>query len=177
MAYPTVVKPSRSDEVVDSDQQLRIANQIRAHFDSMCPKRSTKPNRSESDSALPPPGTLYVDGIIPELEKLKSLQSESQVVFSTENGAVQDDFTETEYYKELESVEKQHHTTGTGFIKVEDEGAETGPDYDFPRVIHNEGERKTLLSAFRSNPATNDWIPSAVVNQVACPSSKPIRSG
>ena len=76
----TVTKPSRSDEVLDADQQQQITNQVRAQFDSLAPKRPTKPNRSEPDLAittsnLPP----AVDKSIPEVDKLRSLQSQSHV--------------------------------------------------------------------------------------------------
>lgn len=76
----TVVnKPSRSDEVLDEDQQLKIANHIRAQFDSITPKRPLKPNRSESDSSTPTPVDSIVDPNIPELDKFHSLQSQSHV--------------------------------------------------------------------------------------------------
>lgn len=75
----TVTKPSRSDEVLDADQQLKIADQIRAYFDSSDPKRPQKPNRSEPDVFTPNPLQSTVNQDIPELEKLRSLQSQSQV--------------------------------------------------------------------------------------------------
>ncbi|GAB4846938.1 hypothetical protein Ancab_025949 [Ancistrocladus abbreviatus] len=166
VAQLLVNKPSRSDEVLGPDQQLKITEQVRAQIESMVPKRPIKPNRSEPDFAPPPSGTPFVDGIIPELDKFRSLQSQSQAVFSTENGMVQEDFTETQYYNLLESIDKQHHTTGTGFIKVVGEGAENGSHYEFPRTADNGGERNMGFSGYRSNPATNDWIPSFDDHQV-----------
>ncbi|GKU94827.1 hypothetical protein SLEP1_g8264 [Rubroshorea leprosula] len=77
----TATKPSRSDEVLDVDQQQKITAQVRAQFDSPALKRPTKPNRSEPDStshsaiALP----SGVDQTIPELNKLPSLQSQFPV--------------------------------------------------------------------------------------------------
>ncbi|TXG59359.1 hypothetical protein EZV62_013932 [Acer yangbiense] len=44
-----VTKPSWSDEILDVDQHLMIANQIRSKYESMASKRPTKPNRSELD--------------------------------------------------------------------------------------------------------------------------------
>ena len=44
----TVTKRSQSDEVLDANQQLDITNQIRAQFNSIAPKQSTNPNRSQS---------------------------------------------------------------------------------------------------------------------------------
>lgn len=74
----TVAKPSRSDDVLDADEQLRIATQIKAQFDSAAPKRPMKPNRSEPDS--PAPALSIVDPTnIPELDKLRTLQSQSHV--------------------------------------------------------------------------------------------------
>lgn len=75
----TATKPSRSDEVLDADQQVQITNQVRARFDSMAPKRPTKPNRSESGET-PSPALSNIDqNNIPELDKLRSLQSQRPV--------------------------------------------------------------------------------------------------
>lgn len=73
----TVTKPGRSDEVLEADQQQRITAQIRAHFDSITPKRPAKPSRSESDSPLSSPSHA-ANGTIPELHKFRTLQSQSQ---------------------------------------------------------------------------------------------------
>ena len=76
----TVTKPSRSDEVLDVDQQLRIASEIKAQFESIAPKRPVKPNRSEPDSSTPTPvESTAVDQNIPELNKFQALQSQSHV--------------------------------------------------------------------------------------------------
>lgn len=76
----TVTKPSRSDEVLDVDQQLRIANEIKAQFESIAPKRPVKPNRSDPDSSTSTPvDSTAVDQNIPELNKFQALQSQSHV--------------------------------------------------------------------------------------------------
>lgn len=77
----TVTKPSRSDEVLDADEQVKIANQVRAQIDSMAPKRPTKPNRSEPDSIATTNTNdqSAANGNTPELDKLRSLQSQSHV--------------------------------------------------------------------------------------------------
>lgn len=80
----TATKPSRSDEVLDADEQLRIANQIRAQFDSLAPKRPIKPNRSEPDASAPNSNPLdsaafAAQDEIPELDKFQYLQSQSHV--------------------------------------------------------------------------------------------------
>lgn len=139
--HVTVRKPSRSDEVVDEDEQLRIANQVKALFDAQAPKRLPKPNRSEPDS-LTPTSTLVQDFPIPQLDNLRSLQSQvlcfssnyyfqffmfifyillphtyyftfsdqGGCIFSGSNCSEQEEFVETQYYNELVSIDKQHHT-------------------------------------------------------------------
>ncbi|KAJ9170628.1 hypothetical protein P3X46_018722 [Hevea brasiliensis] len=169
----TVTKPSRSDEVLDANRQLQIANQIRAQFDSIAPKRPAKPNRSESDTTTPKSAPSDADQIsIPELDRLRSLQSQSSVIFSGEGAVVeQDEFVETHYYKELDSIDKQHHMTGSGFIRVVGEENTNGYNIELP-TVHGTG---SLVSGCRSNPATNDWTPSPV-NDQAFVSFKPNRS-
>ncbi|KAL9275842.1 hypothetical protein AKJ16_DCAP22028 [Drosera capensis] len=175
---PTITKPSRSDEVLDHEQQLRIADHVRSVFESAAPKRPAKPSRSESDSVAPLETKCDIASI-PELEKLKNLKSRSEVVFfPTENGSVsgEDEYTETEYYKNLTTVlDEQHHTTGTGFINVEDQCVVNG-NYCFARKMENGEDRKIMY--IRCNPATNDWTPSVDGSvQAALTSTKPTRSG
>lgn len=172
----TVTKPGRSDEVLEADQQQRITAQIRAHFDSITPKRPAKPSRSESDSPLSSPSHA-ANGTIPELYKFRTLQSQSQseshAMVSTDGSAMlPEEFVETHYYKELGSIDKQHHTTGTGFIKVERRGVEDG----YGLQLQRRENREMMLRGFKSNPATNDWIPSLEEDEVGYVSSKPSRS-
>ncbi|KAL5556900.1 hypothetical protein UlMin_039136 [Ulmus minor] len=152
----TATKPSRSDEVLEADQQIKIANQIRAHFDSITPKRPIKPNRSEPDSSSPIPIQTVVDHTIPELDKLRSLQTQSKVILSPA-GAVTapEEFVETDYYRQLESIDKEHHTTGSGFIRAVKEG-EDGYTIEVREGDENGGGGLVPV-AYRSNPATNDW--------------------
>lgn len=77
-----------------------------------------------------------------------------------------EEFIETEYYKDLNCIDKQHHTTGTGFIKVEnnENTFNIGADYT-----------TDPSHVYKGNPATNDWIPSAV-DEVNFISGKPHRS-
>ncbi|KDP32008.1 hypothetical protein JCGZ_12469 [Jatropha curcas] len=172
----TVTKPSRSDEILDANDQLEIAKKVRAQFDSIAPKRPAKPNRSESDiTTRTPPLSDADQRDIPELERLRSLQSQSisPIVFSKEGVNIeQDEFVETQYYKELDSIDKQHYTTGSGFIRAAKEENENGYYIQLPR---GHGDAATLVSGCRSNPATNDWTPSPHDSQgfVSC---KPNRS-
>ncbi|XVF17601.1 hypothetical protein REPUB_Repub10bG0137500 [Reevesia pubescens] len=174
----TVIKPSRSDEVLDADQQQQITNQVRAQFDSLAPKRPTKPNRSEPDLATTTTTSnlpLAVDQNIPELDKLRSLQSQSHVKISVGGDTVvHDEFLETQYYREMDSIDKEHHTTGSGFIRVMKEGGE-GNEYDIQLENGHGAGNVVNRPIFRSNPATNDWIPTLEEDQVFV-SSKPNRS-
>ncbi|KAF3438838.1 hypothetical protein FNV43_RR17113 [Rhamnella rubrinervis] len=156
-----VKKPSRSDDVLDEDQQLKIANQIRAQFDSITPRRPLKPNRSEPDSSTPTPVGSIVDPNISELDKFHSLQSQSHVIFSGEGVTkVEDEYVETQYYRELDSIDKQHHTTGSGFIRVLKDGSEEGCDYNIQLPEGHNGVASWMVhEGFRGNPATNDWVP------------------
>ncbi|MCE3216363.1 hypothetical protein HAX54_006253 [Datura stramonium] len=165
----TVTKPSRSDEVLDEDQQLRIANQVKALFEAQAPKRLAKPNRSEPDSVTPT--SPLEDFPIPELDNLRSLQSQGGSIFSETNCSEQEEFVETQYYNELVSIDKQHHTTGSGFIKVAN--PTNGNIYNLQlNGVHENGRARE----FKTNPATNDWIPSSDDYQVEFTSSKPSRS-
>ncbi|KAJ0653992.1 hypothetical protein HanPI659440_Chr15g0611831 [Helianthus annuus] len=116
VGQPTVtVKPSRSDDIIDPHQQLQISEQVRSHFDSILPKRPPKPNRSdpvESGSLSDEPVTT-----IPELIKFQSLISQSQGIVSDGNAAVEEEFVETGYYKELVSIDKEHHTVYLFVVK------------------------------------------------------------
>jgi len=109
----TTTKPSRSDEVLNTEEQIKITNQIKAQFDALTQKRPIKPNRSEPETQQNPVDSTFSSHNIPppELEKLQSLQSNSQTILSSK-GLVdaQDEFVETQYYNQLLSIDKQHHT-------------------------------------------------------------------
>ncbi|KAK0605746.1 hypothetical protein LWI29_030322 [Acer saccharum] len=86
-------------------------------------------------------------------------------LYSGDQGAmVQEEFVETEYYKELVSIDKQHHTTGSGFIRVViKEGSDSKENgYDIDQFGSGHGGGDHQRPNFKSNPATNDWLPSAV---------------
>ncbi|KAF2585258.1 hypothetical protein F2Q70_00033797 [Brassica cretica] len=107
----STMKPSRSDEIADPDQQIKNTNQIRAGFDSLAPKRPTKPTRSEPGPfgcfSTPEPTTDH-----PEADKFQTLQSQTHgdILHEGVSAAVQDEFLETEYYTSLTAIDKQHHT-------------------------------------------------------------------
>ncbi|GFY93760.1 hypothetical protein Acr_09g0002060 [Actinidia rufa] len=184
------MKPSRSDEVLDAEEQARMADRVRAQFDSMAPKRPTKPNRSESDST-PTPLSEENTPTIPEFQKFQSLQSQSQALFSETKIEQLEEFVETQYYKQLDSVDKTtpygtiasvllclgypYKLTGSGFIKLSSSecgGGGEGHNLQLQNGYEN-GERVMVL---RTNPATNDWIPNMEDHQVIYVSGKPNRS-
>ncbi|RIA04518.1 LOW QUALITY PROTEIN: hypothetical protein BRARA_K01211 [Brassica rapa] len=165
----STMKPSRSDEVSDPDQQIKNSNEIRAGFDSLAPKRPTKPTRSEPA----PLGSFSISDQTtdhPEADKFQNLQSQTHgnILHEGDSSAIQEEFLETEYYTNLTSIDKKHHTTGSGFINVvkEDGGEET-----VQPPLHSTTEEQR-----RSNPATNEWIPAADEGLTSEFSSKPNRS-
>ncbi|XP_077231096.1 maternal effect embryo arrest 59 [Tasmannia lanceolata] len=169
-----VIKPSRSDEVLEADQQVKMTQEVRSHFDSIAPKRPKKPNRSEgvSDDSLSDDDSI---GIIPELDKFRTLQSQSHIIYGKEGGGsyVEEDFEETQYYKELNSVDKQHYTTGSGFIGMV---ADDGGDGSLLGGLQGFGDGGRDMKGLKSNPATNDWIPKVDGEEAVFASSKPNRS-
>nr|AFK36868.1 unknown [Medicago truncatula] len=168
----TTTKPSRSDEVLNTEEQIKITNQVKAQFDALTPKRPIKPNRSEPETQQNLVDSTFPSHNIQELEKLQSLQSNSQTILSSK-GLVdtQDEFVETKYYQELLSIDKQHHTTGSGFIKAVKDGDEGEYGIQLP-ASHGE----TQFRGYKSNPATNDWVPNLNHQHMDYVSSKPNRS-
>jgi hypothetical protein len=173
----TVQKPSRSDEVLEAQQQWQIAAQIKSHFESLAPKRHRKPIRSEGsddDQDVAEAEDDPCDDIPPELKKYQELKSHSGSLIVCENGeSLPEEFVETDYYKDLNAVDKLHHPPGVAFIKLEyDDGS-------YFRLAYQEETGLMERIPVRCNPATNDWIPAPVDDQetMVAVSSKPIRSG
>ncbi|XP_057815199.1 uncharacterized protein LOC131028847 isoform X1 [Cryptomeria japonica] len=168
-----VEKPSRSDEMIDVQQQMRIAAEVQYQFDAMAPKRHRKPDRSErSDEADGHVEDPYdEDQIIPELIKFQELRSRGfQPVFVSAKGEIlPEEFVETDYYKNLIAEGKIHYTTGNGYIKLDYDG---GSYFRLSNQDNGDMERIHV----RSNPAMNDWIPASE-DTVIPVSSKPDRSG
>ncbi|KAH0936245.1 hypothetical protein HID58_013362 [Brassica napus] len=80
----STMKPSRSDEVSDPDQQIKNSNEIRACFDSLAPKRPTKPTRNEP-APLGSFSTSDQTTDHPEADKFQNFQSQThvRVIFCT----------------------------------------------------------------------------------------------
>ncbi|CAN1150683.1 hypothetical protein LINPERHAP2_LOCUS17722 [Linum perenne] len=166
-------RPNRSDDHLSAEQEAKIEQQTRGYFDDIAPKRHTKPQRSD-------PSAKYIDSLpqgdestIPELvefQRLENSDTHESYDGRSEGAMVREEFVETEYYKDLNCVDKQHHTTGTGFIKMESE-ADGKPFH----LEHDEQEKISSHESGRGNPATNEWIPAAADN-VDFDSDKPSRS-
>uniref|UniRef100_A0A7C9D906 Maternal effect embryo arrest 59 n=1 Tax=Opuntia streptacantha TaxID=393608 RepID=A0A7C9D906_OPUST len=146
-------RPNRSDIHLSKEEEETIEEETREYFDELAPKRHSKPQRSEHSSH-------YVDAntrsdIIPELAEFQRLENDPQKLDYNNGNQAAEEFVETDYYKDLNCVDKQHHTTGTGFITMEDNGNAIGKNYSIEPdlgIIHHD--------SCKGNPATNEWIPS-----------------
>ncbi|KAL9140947.1 hypothetical protein ABFS82_14G071100 [Erythranthe guttata] len=167
------VRPNRSDVHMEGEEAAKVEAAARDYFDGVAPKRHTKPLRSEYSSS----SAAYVDAhpaaddqLTPEYIEFQHLEKEDSQKLVYSGSKVAEEFTETQYYKDLNGVDKQHHTTGTGFIKVDDAKGKKGfslePDY-----------ASESHASCRGNPATNDWVPAASDDTVDVMTDKPNRSG
>ena len=164
----SVGRPNRSDIHLPREEAARIEEETKEYFDQLAPQRHTKPQRSEYSSQ-------YVDALAEnhdnnncntEYDEFQRLQSHPEKLVYNES-QVTEEFTETEYYKDLNCIDKQHHTTGTGFIKTENENGKC-----FSLALNS---TDGCHDSCKGNPATNDWIPSAD-NMETFSSDKPKRS-
>ena len=159
-------KPSRSEELSSLEKQEQIEQKVKENFDAAAPKRHTKPQRSEyasqyTDKLFPQDSH---DQQIPEYTKFQELESHKDELIQSGDSPVEE-FMETHYYQDLSDIDKEHHTTGSGFIRVE---TKSDSDFHLGDVSNGSFQHTT------TNPATNEWIPSA---QQALPeSNKPKRS-
>ncbi|KAJ4979174.1 hypothetical protein NE237_009954 [Protea cynaroides] len=159
------MRPSRSDVHLSEKEEEKKWEETRCHFDELAPKRHSKPQRSEYSSQ-------YTDTLgnpsdsIPELVRFQQLENDPQKLVYKGNDP-REEYVETEYYKDLNCVDKHHHTTGTGFIRT---GTTNGSSFklapDTCSACH---------SSLKGNPATNDWIP-ANGDMITQRSDKPNRS-
>ncbi|WOL02024.1 hypothetical protein Cni_G10743 [Canna indica] len=159
-------KPNRSDAHLPPEEAAKVEAATREYFEAIIPKRHTKPSRSEY-------AAVYSDALrsnnpdsIPELEKLRQLEAHPQKVVCNGQEVVEE-YVETDYYKDLHGIDKQHHTTGTGFIKVEKANASSF-------TLRPYFDASNYQASCKGNPATNEWIPSA--DTVIPISNKPKRS-
>ncbi|ONK76843.1 uncharacterized protein A4U43_C02F400 [Asparagus officinalis] len=161
------MRPNRSDAHLTPEEEVKKEEETREYFDGIAPKRHSKPSRSEYSTVYSDDLKVSDQETIPELEKFQNLEADKQKVVC-EGSETGEEFTETEYYKDLNCVDKQHHTTGAGFIKVEksrERAFNLDPDTSSVSASH---------PSSKGNPATNEWIPSA--DPVIPASDKPNRS-
>nr|XP_043621094.1 uncharacterized protein LOC122592841 [Erigeron canadensis] len=163
----TSTRPSRSDAHLSKEEEAKIEGETREYFDELAPRRHTKPQRSEYATqyvdAIP---TDQEDGVIPEYTEFQHLEQNSEKL-DYQSNEVREEFVETEYYKDLNGVDKQHHTTGTGFIKVD---GTNGAAFNLGSESEN-----THHASSKGNPATNEWTP-APADTDSIVSNKPRRS-
>uniref|UniRef100_A0A0E0L383 Uncharacterized protein n=1 Tax=Oryza punctata TaxID=4537 RepID=A0A0E0L383_ORYPU len=175
-------RPARSDPHLPPEEAARVEAEVRGYFDSMAPRRPSKPPRSDpSDAGEGGSSEADADGgdDLPELCRLRDLEAKPQVdapfvrpcgiqKLVLDCGDVNgEEYVETQYYNGLNCIDKQHHTTGTGFIKVE---RPSGNSFNVTPVSYSTDS----IVRCTSNPATNDWIPSS--ETVIPVSNKPSRS-
>ncbi|TVU47622.1 hypothetical protein EJB05_07228 [Eragrostis curvula] len=162
-------RPDRSDARLSPEAEAAREAEVREYFDGAAPKRHSKPARSEHSA-------VYADALVPddaggnshpELDRFQELEAHTEKLVYEGGGKVGEEFVETEYYKDLGCVGKQHHTTGTGFIKMD---KSHGASFE----LHEDRDGTERHASCKGNPATNEWIPSA--DTVYPASDKPSRS-
>ncbi|XP_062181419.1 uncharacterized protein LOC133885700 [Phragmites australis] len=165
----TTARPARSDPHLPPEEAARVEAEVRGYFDSVAPRRPAKPPRSDPSEDAVEADAADWGHDLPELRKLRDLEAKPQELVLNGAGNVDggEEYVETQYYDGLNCIDKQHHTTGTGFIKVE------RPNGSAFSVTTN-GYSSSSLVRCTSNPATNDWIPSS--ETVIPASNKPSRS-
>ncbi|XP_073157479.1 uncharacterized protein [Henckelia pumila] len=153
------MKPNRSDVQLSGEAAAQVEAATRDYFDRLAPKRPTKPQRSEhhtnhADASF----SSAVDSNIPELVQFQILEEEDTQKLQLNKVDDDDDeeFTETEYYRDLNCVDKNHHTTGTGFIKADDTKGK-GKCFSLTQDSSSVTQHHHSCTG---NPATNDWIPA-----------------
>ncbi|XP_020576551.1 uncharacterized protein LOC110022096 [Phalaenopsis equestris] len=158
-------RPERSDVHLPPEEAKRVEEETRRYFEKMIPKRRPKPARSDPDGLDGDLGQFGGDSIPAELRKLQELNAGEQKLVCEGDGAVEE-YVETEYYTGLHCIDKQHHTTGSGFIKTEEQRSS---NLNLKPV-----SAYSSPSSRKCNPATNDWMPAA--ETVIPISHKPNRS-
>ncbi|WVZ56392.1 hypothetical protein U9M48_006932 [Paspalum notatum var. saurae] len=158
-------RPNRSDAHLSAEDEAAREAEVREYFDDAAPKRHTKPSRSEHSAVYT--DALVPDNSHPELDKFQELEAHTERLVY-EGGKAGEEFVETEYYKDLGDVGKQHHTqTGMGFIKMD---KAQGASFK----LAQDPDATERHASCKGNPATNEWIPSA--DTVYPASDKPNRS-
>ncbi|KAF8718799.1 hypothetical protein HU200_025105 [Digitaria exilis] len=108
-------RPNRSDAHLSPEDEAAREAEVREYFDDAAPKRHAKPSRSEHSA-------VYADALVPddshpELDKFQDLEAHTERLVY-EGSKVEEEFVETEYYKDLGGVGKQHHTVTPGSLRL-----------------------------------------------------------
>ncbi|XP_077222534.1 uncharacterized protein LOC143856255 isoform X1 [Tasmannia lanceolata] len=162
-------RPNRSDVHLSPEEEAKKEEEARHYFEEVVPKRHTKPQRSDYSSQYKDAVDSYDQNIIPEFVKFQDLETNNTQKLTYMGSEASEEYVETDYYKDLNCVDKQHHTTGTGFIKVENENA-NGNCFCLDSV----SDVSNCHGSCKGNPATNEWIPT--MDTVIPVSEKPNRS-
>ncbi|EXC01502.1 hypothetical protein L484_022080 [Morus notabilis] len=144
--------PNRSDIHLSKEEEAKIEAETREYFDGITPKRHTKPQRSEYSSKYVDAFSNTPNGFIPEFSEFQRLEKYDPQKLVYTGSKAEEEYVETEYYKDLNSIDKQHHTTGKGFIKMDNTSGKCfnlGSDSVTDCHEHS-----------KCNPATNDWFPA-----------------
>jgi hypothetical protein len=160
-------KPNRSEEQGTLEEREQHAQKVRAYLDATAPKRQLKPSRSDAAEMLSSMAHENTGSDPPEHAKYLQLVANGVPLETQGSGAVSEDYTESEYYQYMAAIDKSHHTTGSGFIKV-DKVPEGFHLSDHPL------DSGALRKHHSGNPAMNDWEPAPHTTMAA--SSKPSRS-
>ncbi|OVA17692.1 hypothetical protein BVC80_1835g66 [Macleaya cordata] len=189
----STMRPNRSDVHLSSEEEAKIERETREYFGALAPKRHSKPHRSDNNysssyhyinSSFPltshhPNNNTTTTIIIPELVKFQDLESHhpQKLVYNgnpQQQQVAEEEYMETEYYKDLNCIDKQHHTTGTGFIKVMENNNNNGSFFR----LSSPDPKVGCQFPCKGNPATNDWIPVDATSDMVmlAGSHKPNRS-
>jgi hypothetical protein len=151
---PRFSKPDRSEDSVSLEEKEDHERKVRAFLEANTPKRKLKPARSDADD-LSSNGHDGGDDTIqfdpPERVKYLQLVANGVPLKTTGSGEVMEDFTESEYYKHMAAIDKEHYTTGSGFIQVEK------TPQSFHLYMENPRSR-SFRERYRCNPGRlDDW--------------------
>jgi hypothetical protein len=73
-------RPDRSDQSLPPEEAARVEAEAREYFEKSAPKRPSKPPRSDPSDALSDSIVSSDPDSIPELDKFRRLESDSQVL-------------------------------------------------------------------------------------------------
>ncbi|KAK6122121.1 hypothetical protein DH2020_044131 [Rehmannia glutinosa] len=105
------MRSNRSDVHLNGEEAAKVEAATRDYFDGVAPKRHTKPQRSEYSSAYADALSTNDDAVvIPEYVQFQHLQKDDNQKLVYNGGNISEEFTETEYYRDLNGIDKQHHT-------------------------------------------------------------------